>query len=303
MGGSGGGCCGGAKPYTVASVVAASLVALFIGYDIGIMSEAKRLMRKDLEFDIEQMEWIVASMNIAAGTGMLVGGPVADMIGRRATVGIGCLAGILGSVGTGFASTFRFMLMARFVLGLGVGVSSVSASMWVAELSPREHRGRFGSLFELQINVGIIVGYAVGWGLSEWSLSIGWRIMLFAQTVAPTIVFLSLFALPESPRWLMMTGKKERGLAVMERIFSPEEVAELQQELTQLDSVEVMQRKGTGQTGCCGTPALRAAWVIALGVAAANAGTVVLPRPAPTLVGISIWMERWYQQINGAWIG
>eukprot|EP01052_Picozoa_sp_SAG31_P019095 SAG31_NODE_1380_length_8582_cov_4.390192_2_plen_180_part_00 len=168
-----GGFCGEIKTYTLLSVLSASLVALFIGYDIGIMSEAKRLMKKDLDFDVSQMEWVVSAMNIAAGIGMLAGGRLANDCGRRSTVGFGCVCAVAGSIGTSCAESFLSIIAFRLLLGLGIGVATVSANMWMTELSPRKYRGRLGSLFELQVNVGIIVAYTVGWALSDLALSIG----------------------------------------------------------------------------------------------------------------------------------
>ena len=104
----------------VLCVVVAASFSFLLGYDIGIMSGAKRLVARDLSLDSVQVEMLVGILNIVSAFGGLASGKLADAIGRRWTVGLACLVCVAGSLMMAFAATYRWLMVGRIITGFGV---------------------------------------------------------------------------------------------------------------------------------------------------------------------------------------
>jgi MFS family permease len=126
-------------------------------------------------------------------------------------------------------------VIARFVIGLGLGASSMSVPPYLAEMSPKEKRGRLVSMF--LITVGILCAYGVGYAFAS---SHGWRWMLGLAAVPALLMFAGLLTVPESPRWLLSAGREEEARGVLERTRPADEVDD---ELTEIK--ETMEAEST----------------------------------------------------------
>jgi SP family arabinose:H+ symporter-like MFS transporter len=109
------------------------------------------------------------------------------------------------------------LVAARFIGGLAIGVASVLAPIYVAEVAPREIRGRLVALNQMAIVTGILMAYAVNWGLSFMG-SASWRWMFATAAIPTAVFFVALFFVPESPRWLIEKGLTSQAVAVLGRI-------------------------------------------------------------------------------------
>jgi MFS transporter, SP family, galactose:H+ symporter len=111
-----------------------------------------------------------------------------------------------------FAPGTLILVLGRFVVGFGVGVASVAAPLYAAEMAPARTRGRFVSTYQLAITIGIFVAYIVDDLLTE---SANWRLMLGLAIVPGLLLVLVVFIMPESPRWLMKAGRREEARAAL----------------------------------------------------------------------------------------
>ncbi|HKK18911.1 MAG TPA: sugar porter family MFS transporter, partial [Opitutales bacterium] len=130
----------------------------------------------------------------------------------------------------------EFLVLARWLGGLGVGISAMVCPLYISEISPTHLRGRLVSVFQFAITVGIMIALFNNYGLALWANALGetvadgsfrewfivdetWRVMFASELVPGTIFLVLVFLLPESPRWLVKTGKSEKAQVVLHRIF------------------------------------------------------------------------------------
>jgi SP family arabinose:H+ symporter-like MFS transporter len=160
----------------------------------------------------------MASALYGTVVGSLFGGWPADRFGRKLTLlWIGLLY-IVGALGSAFAENVAIFIAARFIGGLGIGISTVVAPMYIAEIAPPKGRGRLGGMFQFNIVLGILIAFvsnALLAGIGEN----GWRWMLGVAAFPSFLYALTCLVLPESPRWLLSKkGDRERGLQVLHQI-------------------------------------------------------------------------------------
>jgi sugar porter (SP) family MFS transporter len=103
----------------------------------------------------------------------------------------------------------------RFVVGFGVGVASVAAPLYAAEMAPKESRGRYVSTYQLAITIGILIAYVVDDVLSS---SANWRLMLGGAAVPGFLLIVVMLAMPETPRWLMRAGRRQDAAASLTKV-------------------------------------------------------------------------------------
>lgn len=152
--------------------------AVGLGYDLGIITIAKDRAGADLGLDADEVQIMVGILNVASAFGGVCIGIIADMCGRRYAL---LLSGALqcgGAVIMAFSQSFETLCLGRAVTGLGVGGALLAGPLYTAEISPMEFRGALVSLTDVFINVGIALGYAVGYALIQLPLDTGWRWML-----------------------------------------------------------------------------------------------------------------------------
>ena len=233
-------CCG-VGPDVLMAVFVASNVAMLLGYDIGVMSGAKRVIQRDLALTTRQVETLVGSLNLVSAAGGLLSGTLADScLGRRGTVAFACTTSVLGSVVMAFAPRaqgFAVLMVGRTLCGVAVGSGIMIAPLYISELSPKNMRGLLVSFFEVAINVGILLGYVAGWGFRNLPDDVSWRWMMGVGGIPPAMILLCLCFMPESPRWLLARGREEAAVDVLRGICEPEEAAETLK-LLKIESIE-----------------------------------------------------------------
>ena len=165
-------------------------------------------------------------------TGALAAGILSDSLGRKKTLILAALIFIVSSVGVGYANTLAYFILWRLTAGLGIGLASVVSPVYIAEIAPGEYRGRFVSLNQLTIVLGILAAQLVNYLIAErvpegasgewihqsWNGQTGWRWMFWAMTIPSGLFLILLFILPESPRWLMKYDMHEAAMKVLQRI-------------------------------------------------------------------------------------
>ncbi|CAL0314440.1 unnamed protein product [Lupinus luteus] len=212
--------------YAFGCVVVASMVNIIFGYDTGVMSGAMLFIKEDLGISDTEQEVLAGIINICALVGSLAAGRTSDYIGRRYTIFIASILFMLGSVFMGYGPNFPILLLGRCVAGLGVGFALMIAPVYSSELASAKSRGFLSNLPELCIGIGILLGYISNYLMRQFTLKLGWRLMLGIAAVPSLALALGILAMPESPRWLVMRGKLEMAKKVLFQVSNSEQEAE-----------------------------------------------------------------------------
>ena len=181
------------------------LAGVLFGYDQGVISGALGGIQKDFHVSTFPLEIITSWVTLGAMAGALVAGGLADRLGRRMTILLASILFIAGALVEAFAPGPTVLVVGRLVVGFGVGVASVAAPLYAAEMAPARLRGRFVSLYQLAITIGIFIAYLVNFVLSHGS---GWRAMLGVSAVPAVLLVVAVWPLSDSPRWYMQAGSR-----------------------------------------------------------------------------------------------
>jgi sugar porter (SP) family MFS transporter len=197
----------------------AALGGVLYGYDMGIIAAAAIFVKRSFALSTVAEELVVSIVLIGAMTGAIVGGAVADKIGRRATLVWAAGIFILGSLLAPLAPNVTVLIVARAIIGLGIGFTSVTAPVYVSELAPPQSRGMLIGLYQFALTIGIALADLVGYLLANQQ---AWRLM-FGLAVVPTVIFLAvILPVPESPRWLFAHGREKDAEKVLLSYTDPE---------------------------------------------------------------------------------
>jgi sugar porter (SP) family MFS transporter len=198
-----------------------ALAGFLFGFDTVVISGAEQAIQAQWKLSAALHGFALASALYGTVIGSLFGGWPTDRFGRKATlIGIGVLY-VVSAVGCAFAGGVGSFILARLIGGLGIGVSTVVAPLYIAEIAPPAYRGRLAGMFQFNIVFGIIVAFLSNYLLKDVGDN-AWRWML-GVAAFPSLAYAALcFGLPESPRWLLGRRRdRAAGLAVLRRI-SPE---------------------------------------------------------------------------------
>lgn len=208
---------------TVAAI--AALGGLLFGYDTGVMSGALLYITPEFGMTPSQEGLVTSMLLVGAAVGALVGGAVADALGRRRTLIVGGVLFILGSIWCAMADGVGALAAARTFLGVGVGGVSIVTPMYIAEMSPAKVRGKLVSLNTLMIVVGQLLAYLVNSLLARTG---SWEWMLGLAAVPGAALAIGMFLLPETPLWQARRGARAKAEATAARIgMSAAELEEL----------------------------------------------------------------------------
>ncbi|HEY7212600.1 MAG TPA: sugar porter family MFS transporter [Bryobacteraceae bacterium] len=210
--------------FLFAAVGTAALGGLLFGFDIAIITGAGPFLKEHFSLDDLNLGWAFSSLLFGCVLGSLAAGRITDRYGRkRILLWVAALFAVT-SILTGLAPTFPFFIAMRFLGGLAVGAVSILSPIYIAEISPPTSRGRLSALYQMAIVTGILLSYLTNYWLRNAGPA-NWRWM-FVTGVAPALLFLLLLTrVPETPRFLALSGKHEAASAVLERILGEEEAA------------------------------------------------------------------------------
>ena len=203
------------KNFTYFICLVSAMGGLLFGYDWVVIGGAKPFY--ELFFGISDsplMQGIaMTTALIGCLAGAMVAGAAADRYGRKPLLMVSAILFTLSAVGTGLFNDFTLFNVARFVGGIGIGVASALAPMYIAEVSPADIRGRMVSLNQMTIVLGILSAQVVNMLLARdttiipeqaWNVEWGWRWMFWAETLPAALFLLMSFFIPESPVYLKM---------------------------------------------------------------------------------------------------
>jgi SP family xylose:H+ symportor-like MFS transporter len=211
------------------SAIVAALGGLLFGFDTAVISGTTQDLERVYQISGFTLGFTVATALIGTVVGALIAGPPVDRYGRKKVLfAIGILY-LVGALGTGLVSNLVLFQIFRFLGGVGVGVASVVAPIYTAEIAPPRYRGRLVGLVQFNIVLGILLAYLSN-AIIEATLpeDIAWRWMFLVMAFPAIVFFLLVFTVPETPRWLFQVGRRDEAVEVVQRTTSSREDAEFE---------------------------------------------------------------------------
>jgi SP family galactose:H+ symporter-like MFS transporter len=227
--------------FVYAAAAISALGGMLFGYDTGVISGAILFVEQDFGLSDFMVGAVVSAVLLGAAVGAAFGGDLADHVGRRKVIILAAVIFALGAVGTALAPNVLLLLFGRVVVGIAIGVASITAPLYISEVSPSKARGSLVSLNQLAITIGIVVSYLVDYGLADIQ---GWRYMFGLAAIPAVILGLGMLPLPDSPRFLVKHGQLDDARAVLKRIRSK---AEVDDELNEIQASLKEQRTGRAE--------------------------------------------------------
>ncbi|ROV96233.1 hypothetical protein VMCG_07726 [Cytospora schulzeri] len=204
------------KHFTWVIVVFASMGGLLSGLDQSLISGANLYLPGDLGLTTRQNSLVNSAMPLGAVGGALALGTTNEMFGRKMAIIISTILYTIGGALEAGSMSFGMIVAARVILGMGVGLEGGTVPVYVAETVERRIRGNLVSLYQFNIALGEVLGYAIA--AMFLHVEGNWRYILGSSLVFSTIMFFGMLFLPESPRFLMHKGKTLEAYKVWKRI-------------------------------------------------------------------------------------
>ena len=214
---------------------------LLFGYDWVVIGGAKPFYEKFFGLTTpSQIGWAMSSALVGCLVGALVSGGLSDRFGRKKLLLLAAFLFTVTGILTALAPSFSLFIANRLLGGVAIGLASNLSPMYIAEISPASMRGRFVSVNQLTIVIGILAAQFANWLIAEpvpagataaeilasWNGQAGWRWMFGAEAVPAFLFFLLMFLVPESPRWLVKNGRVEEAGRVLAKVGGPGFAAE-----------------------------------------------------------------------------
>ena len=197
---------------------------LLFGYDTGVINGALAYMSRPDQLNLTPaVEGFVASLLLfGAAIGSFLGGRIADAQGRRRMLLVLAVIFFFAALGCAVSPTASILIACRFVLGLAVGGASVTVPAYLAEMSPADRRGRMVTQNELMIVTGQLLAFVLNaiLGVTFGETGHIWRYMLAIASLPAIVLWFGMLTMPESPRWLVLTGRISDALEVLKKIRS-----------------------------------------------------------------------------------
>lgn len=197
-----------------------TLGGFLFGYDTGIINGALPFLQSDFHLSALAEGTVTGALTLGAALGAVTVGQLVDRFGRRRVLFVLALLFSVGSAGIAFSTSLGMLISFRAVVGLAVGAVSAVVPLYLAELAPAHARGAIVTRNQFMIVTGQLLSYATNAWLGNVYLeneSI-WRWM-FALSILPALaLFLGMFAVPESPRWLLLLGRQDDALVALQRL-------------------------------------------------------------------------------------
>ncbi len=253
------------RTYVFGITLVATLGGLLFGYDTAVISGSVGSLEK---FFIEpfglsetvantRLGFVVSSALIGCVIGGMSGGIISLKLGRKKGLMLAALLFMISALGSAMPEIFirpigqadhtfiYVFVIYRLIGGIGVGLASMFAPMYIAELAPADIRGKLVSWNQFAIIFGMLIVYFVNYfialqGDEAWLNQVGWRWMFASELIPATIFFVLLFFVPESPRWLILKGRVDEAFRILKKLGGEDSA---KQEIIEIEKT-VQQRSG-----------------------------------------------------------
>lgn len=239
----------------------AAIGGLLFGYDTAVVAGAIGYIEEKYQLSAAMTGWAASCALIGCMLGAMIAGGLSDKLGRRKVLMISGWAFALSSIGIMFPLGLNAFIFFRMIGGIGIGIASILAPMYISEIAPASIRGRLISIYQLGIVIGILLIYFVNAAIAglhdhQWNVEMGWRWM-FGSGLLPSVVFiLLLLRAPESPRWLAAQNNWSAADDILIKVNGKEKAQE------EIQSIKASLNEKQGRFVELIRPGLRTAFVI-----------------------------------------
>ena len=282
--------------YVISLSFIASLGGFIFGYDTAIIAGCNSFLQTHFNLSPAMLGWVVSSALLGTILGCIISGAITDRFGRKRALILAALLLSLSAMGSMLTpqfqgnldnplwitsdmdTAFNMLVIARVIGGIGVGITSVVAPIYISELTLPENRGKIVSIYQLSITLGILLAFLIDWIvlngagnaagvinqngsplIFEWLFAEEiWRGMLGTEIPVALLFFILLLFTPESPRWLVANEREDEALDTMVKIAG-EEQAEVQ-----MTEIREMIKEETGGFRELFSPFLRRPFLIGI---------------------------------------
>lgn len=233
--------------YILLISLVSAMGGLLFGYDWVVIGGAKIFYEPFFGLDgLPSMRgWAMSCALVGCLTGALLAGMWSDRYGRKKMLLLASVLFTVSAIGVGMADRISGFIIYRIVGGFGIGIASNISPIYIAEVAPAPIRGRFVSLNQLTIVLGILAAQVANWAIARYfsiggemlnprSLEWAWRWMFWVGALPAMLFFVASFVIPESPRWLALNGKTEAARRIFHRIGGEEYAANALQDIARL---------------------------------------------------------------------
>jgi SP family sugar:H+ symporter-like MFS transporter len=230
----------------------ATIGGFLFGFDSGVINGTVDGLTKAFKSESIGQGFNVASMLLGCAVGAFAAGTLADLLGRKVLLMIAAVFFIFSAWGSGIAATSGEFIFYRIIGGLAVGAASVMAPAYISEIAPPRMRGRLATIQQIAIIFGLFCAFISNYLLAKaaggstevfWLDYQTWRWMFWIELVPAVIFFLSLLAIPESPRFLVMKGKRQKALDTLTKLYGVNQANDTLSEIEQSIASETHQPK------------------------------------------------------------
>ncbi len=216
--------------------IVAAIGGLLFGYDTAVIAGAIGFLKEKFQLSAAMTGWAASSAIIGCVFGAMFAGRLSDAYGRKKILILTALLFAISAIGSAIPDDLTEFVMARFIGGLGVGAASMLSPLYISEIAPARIRGTLVTTYQLAIVLGIQLIYFVnlqiaGMGDDAWNIDTGWRYMLGSEAIPAALFMVTLFFVPESPRWLSKNHNEEASLSILSRVNGEVKGKEIQQEI------------------------------------------------------------------------
>jgi len=242
----------------IALAVAGAVGGFLFGFDSSVVNGAVDAVQGDFDLSASLTGFAVASALLGCAVGAYIAGRIADRWGRIPAMLIGAALFLASALGAGFAFGVWDLVLWRLVGGLGIGIASVIAPAYIAEISPKQMRGRLASLQQLAITIGIFAALlsdalfangAGGAGEPFWFGLAAWRWMFLAGALPAVVYGLIALKLPESPRFLVLKGRDDEVRDIFARLWPGDDVERAIRDMRDVIETDQLSAKKGALTG------------------------------------------------------
>lgn len=209
----------------------AALGGFLFGFDTAVISGTVSLVKSDFSLNAVSEGWFVSCALLGCIIGVSCSGKLSDKYGRKIVLILSAVLFLSSALGCMLSGSFTTLIIFRLIGGLGIGVASMVSPLYISEFSPSRFRGMMVSLYQLALTIGIVLAYFSNAYLANHSSDAFagaemnkifsaevWRAMLGLGALPAAIFLVSLFLVPESPRWLLLRGQEQKATAILIKI-------------------------------------------------------------------------------------
>lgn len=211
----------------------AALGGLLFGYDTAVISGTIDQVSQQFHLDVIDQGWYVGCALIGSIAGVTVAGIMSDRLGRKPTMIVSAVLFTVSAFGCAISASFSALVTYRIIGGVGIGIVSIVAPIYISEIAVTRYRGQMVSLYQLAVTVGFLAAYFVNYLLLGYSQNAQsgegwwrlvfidevWRGMLGMETLPALFFLLIIMVIPESPRWLIVRGDEQKSMGIYSKMY------------------------------------------------------------------------------------